>query len=174
MKIYGLFILLILSNSCQKYEFNYRATKKRNEIAGLWYIDSCHWARTSTIDSPNVRTKDFFDKNNRPFFLINQVLDDIDMNVKGATNIFDYYITFYVQTNEWLFTDGRVEHEIVILPDIDYSPSDSLEESFYFQKIAHRTYKIKEFKMHEKLTLCSESITFRGVIKNCIFLSNEN
>jgi len=174
MKILSLLFLLILYNSCQKLEYNYPVTKKRNEIAGLWYIDSCHWTRTSSVDSPNIRTKDIFDKNNRPFFLINQVLDDIDMNIKSATNIFDYYLTFYMQTNEWFYTDGRIEHEIVTLPDNDYSPNDSLEESFYLQKIVNCTYKIKEFKRHEKLTLCSESITFRGIIKNCIFLSNEN
>jgi hypothetical protein len=172
----GLLFLLALVfflSSCEKWDLAYEETNERNKIAGLWLIDSCEWGRPgANLDSPNIRIKDVFDPNNRPFFLIPEV--NITADFPCFTNIYGYSISFFwyaILYNGYAFGESNPSYKLYFSNDSNYEPLDSAESNFYRHTFHGRVYEIKVHEKNQKLVVCHDISTFRGKIKNCFYLS---
>lgn len=168
-----LIALVFFMSSCEKWDIDYEETNERNKIAGLWYIDSCEWGRPgANSDSPNIRIKDVFDHNNRPFFLIPE--SNITAIFPCSTNIYGYSISFFwyafvKRGNAW--GDTNPIYKLHFSNDSNYEPLDSAEIDFYRYTFHGGIYEIKEHKKNQKLVVFYDIPTFRGKIKNCFYLS---
>jgi hypothetical protein len=168
-----LFALVCFLSSCEKWDIDYERVVERNKIAGLWFIDSCEWGHPSAnLDSPNIRIKDVFDINNRPFFLVPEV--NITAEFPCSTNIYGYSISFFwyaILYRDYAFGESNPRYNLYFSNDSNYEPSDSDEINFFTNIIRGSVYEIREHINNQKLVVCYDMPTWRGKIKNCFYLS---